>query len=427
MALRIFSEGKEVYDAFQEDPLEGFEEAKEFAQNIVDVFTGSTPKRKRKTIQSNPRPRKFSKHSPPRRQGSLSVRPDANAARRIARRLRPRSLFRPRRARPQRRQALPRPAGAPPANNVLQRAIAGNMPRRARYRRGGRFRRARKRYARRSSKFRKFRRRSRRARKRPSRRLRLYPAGYPRTHKVKLRCMKQVAITVRPNEWGYVEFRMNSMNNPLFDQGATAAVGPHQKLRFTDKHDVVIVSPNLPQPYGFDGWLDQTILSSNMYQRYKVLGSKLTLTATPGDIQATGTQWVGGFSGLHSGLSSQGTTWAQQYATVDRSEVADVFNTGLIKKPQLLSSIATHKRLGPTFVRSYSHRKWQKQMLRTQGQADNEDWFGTHATAPTISCKANFIIADLAATSAAAIVHFMFEQEYTIQLSGALIALESAV
>ncbi len=248
----------------------------------------------------------------------------------------------------------------------------------------------------------------------------------PKTHLVKLRCMKQIIVLSRAGEWGWTEFKMNSMLAPLFSSSLGGAVGTHQQLAMTDKNGDVIVAS--PQPYGYTGWLNGLSTTCNNYQRYKVLGSKVSLTLIPTDITTTAAApFLAGFSMLHSGTSAQGTTFAERYANVDRAEVSDMLNCGIIPKGNggLISATSTYLRPGKTFSATYSHKKWARKRYRVQGQADNEDWFGTDAVGPAADCRVKFIIADMGANSTGIAMHFMFEQVFTVQLSGHFAPAES--
>ncbi len=301
------------------------------------------------------------------------------------------------------------------------RATAGrtnnSMPRPRRRRRG---RYARK-YARRSSAFRRFRRRRRGLRKIVRRRLPLYPGGFPRTHKIRLRAMNQMTITPIQQQWGFIRFRPASMLNPVFGFGPQdlVAYAPHAKMKFYDKVNALPTTATINQPYGYDDWLS----SGNQYGRYVVLGSKTSITITPNNVDSTGqSNWLAGWAkGTYGSSVTEGQLFATAFASIAATEVVDMLNTGICKKLRICANERTRVGLGQTFTKSYSMKKWMRSKFR-QGEAsrpDTHEMFGTHGVAPTSHPTHYFIMADIGDVSVAPVFSVLVITEYTLQLSNA--------
>lgn len=295
------------------------------------------------------------------------------------------------------------------------------MPRYSRARRGRRSsvrnRRAsmlKKKYRKRSSRFRSHRRRVRRARRpRIGRSLRLYPGGVPLTHKIKLRVMKQVQVSSFPGGWGYIVFSPASLSDPFQHFTTGGVVGAHQALPYGL---IGGATTPKPQPYGFDHWVG--ITDSNRYRKYKVLGAKITLAkineaVEPGVTQPT--QWAG-FSKLFAVNDDFGTTFNETYSNVDRTEVEDWVNCGIVKRPQTITKAKAFNQAPAVFTHTYSAKKYQR-TLKKVGVTDG-DWYGEHGTDPVINPRVYFSMADPGASTTAITFLFWCTIDYTVQLTG---------
>ncbi len=271
----------------------------------------------------------------------------------------------------------------------------------------------------------------------PKMRLRLYPGGFPRTHIVKLRSMKQMQITHNPANWGFVKFFPSSMKAPLASSNdttedfntriATPTQLVHRSLIFTDKAGLEV--PTLAQPYGYDAWLqgfsDTGSSITHQYDKYKVLGCKITLAFIPDTSTEGGTQVYGGFSKIQDQNSLFGTTFINKYAEINRTEVSDFLNVGMVKDLKLLQ--AGGSGLGgvqKAFTFNYSAKKYARHLKRV-GVEQTSDWYGTHQAAPNIMPEAIFLMADLGASSTAHAFSVMVIHDYTIQLTGSLVSAQS--
>ncbi len=266
---------------------------------------------------------------------------------------------------------------------------------------------ARRRYAGRSTGFRKY----RRGRRMVNRtRLRIYAGGFPVTKKIKLRILKQVVIHSRIGEWGYVNFFPADLHDPLVGYlTPSAAVGNHQRLVMVDKANAVLPRP---QPYGFDHWLGD--VGADHYRKYKVLGCQISLTLIPNKtLDTSETTHYAGWAGIFPEADTDGTTFATRYDLINRLEISDMLNCKLIKNPRIIN-LSTAQR----FSLNYSARAWGR-MRRGVGISAAERWYGEHDTAPEINPVAKFIIADLGAADSGVIAYnFLFEQTFTVQLTG---------
>lgn len=275
------------------------------------------------------------------------------------------------------------------------------------------------------------RRRSRKSRV-PRPRLRLFPGGFPKTHVVKLRSMKQMTIHSNPGNWGYVQFQPSSMLKPLqFSASGTIdiptlitspAVLNHRRLIFTAKNGTTAV-PLLAQPYGYDAWLETqsgTISDPNhQYDKYVVLGCKITIAFIPSLSTEGGAQVYAGFTKIQDQSSNYGTTFTQKYAEIDRTEISDMLNVGIVPDMGLVQ--AGGSGLGgvsKVYTFNYSQKKYKKHLKRI-GVELEQDWYGQHGNAPANMPQALFVMADLGKTDGdATIFQCMVIHDYTIRLSG---------
>lgn len=296
------------------------------------------------------------------------------------------------------------------------------MPRRYRGRR-----RYRRRFQRRSARFRAYRRR----RRAPRRTLRLYPAGAPRSHLVKLRMVNQCAIFNVPGEWGGIPLFPASMLQPLI--GQLTAVGVDgiytgvDQLKWTDKtldsRDDVLV-----QPHGYDHWLGTS--NSAKYQNYQVLGSHINITFIQGNSAAAtlSERFVGGFTDMfaQSGADpNQGPEFQELATSVVGGEVATMLGNGLIRNPKVISTGANLSD-AVSFDFYYSQKKWLRR-LRRIGITDLPSSHGTHATAPGLNPLVVFVLADLGVATAAAVgLHCIITHTYTARLVNFAIGQTSA-
>lgn len=323
------------------------------------------------------------------------------------------------------------------------------MPRRGRKRKnGGRSR------GRRRSLFKRKRRRTgkrgkRRSIGRPRRPLRMYPAGYPRTHKIKLRMLKQCIIYSPDREpgasppdyagagWGYITFNPAQCVAPLGDvrEFQEDAIDNHTHLRFNYTDGTF---GNSPQPYGWDQWMDGT---GSPYNRAVVEGSKTTISFVQGSTATTTTQFAVGWSSLF-GNQDQGVSdpnddtglpkFGAYFNAVSRTEVSDMINTGVVKRLTTLRKVGEGARLiGPqSFSYNYSRKKLAARYkrlgvvipalfatdLQHAQHADSRRWDFTHATQPGVNPQIRFIIADIGADTAPTPLHCIISIEYSLTL-----------
>ncbi len=286
---------------------------------------------------------------------------------------------------------------------------------------------------RRASRFRGFRRRRRQ--RAPRHALRLYPGGFPKTKVIKLRVLKQVAISTVANGWGYIRLRPASMLDPFFDQSAVAPVGNHVKLRFLDKDNA---ADTHPQPYGYDQWLGlypevtpgpPILGQTNQYTNYTVLGSMTHITITHDIHAAAGAQFLAGWSPqLPNSSTDNLLNFQDRYEKVTSVEVADMLNCRIMKRPTLITSQPQMMRMGPTFSQGYSQRKVRAIYKRAGIELDRTlDFNGDLTTAPTINWRQHFIISDIAASTAIVKLNAIIEIIYTVRLSSNKLANQSVL
>lgn len=270
----------------------------------------------------------------------------------------------------------------------------------------------------------RYQRRARRSRRRPRRiqRIRLYPGGVPLTHMIKLKSMKQMLIHTRPLEWGRVEFSPASMLQPLLGSALTASVNTDQQtLSFLNKADNAV--PLLAQPYGYDHWLGNT--GDNIYRKYKVLGSKITIRLTPSSNSPdSGSHFYAGWSRLCGQDDNYGEEFDKRYVNATRLEIADMLNIGVIKKVGTITS-TTGRDAFKTFTFRYSWKKYNRSLRRRGINPTIEAWHGTHGSEPGIVPRCYFIVADMGTSTSIVKLNVMVTHEYTVQLSGLRIGQES--
>lgn len=328
------------------------------------------------------------------------------------------------------------------------------MPRTSRKRRGrraalGKSRRSgvRARYARRSTKFRKYRRRARRSRTR----IRIYPMGVPLTKIVKLRMMKQCQIFSQGLRWGKVAFQPNSLINPFFsqltatDQTSTGYTGRalahnHTNLKFVDKAGTILAAGFFPQPNGYDQLLSpydttQTggatafVAGQGLFQTYKVLETRMTLTVIPDSYSSAGTNLIGGWTRDYPRVADEGgEPFLVKHARLNDIEVSNMLNQKIIKRPQLLGSQHRKAGLGKTFTHVWKLRNYRRKVAHGQGAFNqlmgDEKWSGTYALEPEVRPQVFFIIADVASSTTVA-VNFIATFDYTVKLSDRIIGDDS--
>lgn len=319
--------------------------------------------------------------------------------------------------------------------------------RRAPRRRGGRKRRrslpGRRR---RKSRFRK--------KRRVFRPLRIYPGGFPDTHKIKLRMLKQCLIK-SPNAvgWGFISFYPAMCSDPLIDWrlaqvNTTVATGGtvnHTKLAWFGTNDAGGL-PDRPQPYGWDQWV-----ANDPYTHGVVEGAKITISFIQGESGTGATQrFIAGFTKLFrgpdkfidsgstltdlpqyadaaGGVKIAGENFGEKYQNVTRVEVSDLMNCGLTKRMKTLSVIGTGQSLlgAQTFTFYYSRKKHERNLKRAgympmYHQPDLSPvitkFEQTTNSKPGWNPVVHFIIADLAKTTAVTDLHCIVNIEYTIKL-----------
>ena len=301
--------------------------------------------------------------------------------------------------------------------------------RRGRKRRGGRGRKRRTSYKR---KRRTSYRRSRKRRKtRVSRSLRLYPGGFPKTHKVKLRALQQCTIFTPAGQWGYVAFFPASCSDP-FNQfrASSVVVGSHLRLGFTHKDGVAILPR--PQPYGWDQWtLTADAGAENpagpQYQTAKVLGSKHTITFVQGSNSTTdSSQFLAGWSTrLYNDVVASDQkklpSFSDSYAHILSTEISDWINNKVVNRPSVLKHVGNGVPLlagGQSYSFTYSHKKTRRHMRKMGFEMpENDQYVFAHAGVPEFNPVAMFMIGDVAGSTTEIKLNCFVEIEYTIQLS----------
>lgn len=308
----------------------------------------------------------------------------------------------------------------------LRRPRASHNSTMARY--GKRGRRSRTPYRRRRGRARKAGGRTRgRASRLKRSHLRLYPGGVPKTHLIKLRMIKQVAISTRNGEWGFISFQPANPHDPLEHMlAATAPVGDHQALAFTLKGGAI--TPR-PQPYGFDRWLPGAG-DVSMYDRGVVQGAKIQIFNIPNTTGVAGSndRYYAGWSRLFpTGSSTFGKTFAQTYANVDRTEISDWINTGLCKRPQIITASKTFNKKDAVFTHTYSLKKWLRHGHKTGRAYDTSNQYFTATGGPVVNPEVKFMIADVGVGSSVTVFNMMVVIDYTIKLSNMILGQESEV
>lgn len=241
---------------------------------------------------------------------------------------------------------------------------------------------------------------------------------------IKLRIMTQIRIVANSGGWGWFKFNPANLHDPLKHMNATGSTsGNHYSLKVVLK-DGVAITPR-PQPYGYDHWIG--ISSSNVYQKWTVLGSSCSLIKTSDHIVSdSGSRHYAGWSKLMAETDDFGTPFQTMYDNIDSSEVADWLNTGIVRKPAIITASKVFDKPEPAFTFNYSQRKYKAQ-LKKKG-IDDGDWYGEHASPPVVNPEAFFMLADLGLPSVATDVFpFMFVCDYTVQLSGLIMGGEDVV
>lgn len=261
--------------------------------------------------------------------------------------------------------------------------------------------------------------------------LRLIPGGFPQTKTVKLRVYKQCAIHSPGTgvAWGYIIFHPANPWDPMISMRTTpSASGTHRALAFTLKNGTDI-TPR-PQPYGWDEW-------ANAYPRYQVLGSKTTINFVQGsNSPASTTQFVCGFSRQFNDVANPyvPATFGEKYANISYTELSDMLNVKVIKKPIIVEQIGVGTALsgGARSVSfNYSLKKSIRAWKKAGGKELNETGGYGGATFPPsnpgYSPQRLFIMGDLAGDSASITMNAFLTIDYTIKFSKAPIEDASTV
>lgn len=368
----------------------------------------------------NPRSKKYrktSKPNQPRRTGlleNLHLRQTPRRRRFERNRLRLFHLYNPRQPMQIDRDAHP---------------LSHTMPRRRGYGKRRTKRRGRPRYKRRVKKRRGRRMRKRRI-SRP--RLRLYPGGFPLTHKIKLRMVKQIVIHTNAagGQWGWFKWNPARLSDPLSGLTAGGVVGTHVSMNVTLK-DGAAITPR-PQPYGYDHWLGDTTTSTDKYKRYSVLGSKCTLVKTSDTVitDAAASRFYAGWSRLFSedgaATTGFGLTFAQTYIQIGFADVSDWLNTGVVKHPGVITNGKVFNKADPAFTATYSQKKY-KRSLERRGFNQAADWSAIFSANPGIDPEFHFMIADLGAATTTVPMRFLMVCDYTVLLSSGVMGEHSNV
>lgn len=296
------------------------------------------------------------------------------------------------------------------------------MPRRRRRRpRRGRKRRRSMRRSRRTS----TRNKRRRRRSVVRHRLRLYPGGFPKTHLIKLRAVKQCLITSLPDAWGSIFFFPADPSDPFVGWiddiagalGNDGATGVHKRMLFTDKAGNIA---GRPQPYGWDEWM-----STSPYRHAVVEGSKITITFVQGTAAGAGNSFrmIAGFSTLsEEGGVAFIPNFNSTFGNINTLEVADMINNKIIKNPKTLSITGDGVTLPvpQTFVHTYSRKRLEKHMKRIGTYTDVASNISNYQLAkensPAFNPKVRFIIADVGSVSSTIAFNCFVTMDYTIRL-----------
>ncbi len=259
---------------------------------------------------------------------------------------------------------------------------------------------------------------------------------------IKLRMISQCTFFTDSNKFVFFNFNPASMYQPLLGQrAATATPGPYVPHpsgattygKWVDKQQLTGLGDRTKQPTGYDTWLYNSAAADpdgNRYQRYVVLGSKITVTTLDGhtDDQASA-KFYGGFTKLQNQSSDYGNTLGNKYGHINDGEVADWLDTGMCPKIQVIQSNPFQMGLqtSRTFVFNYSMKKYRKRLKRSGVDPLLGAWFGTHGAAPEINPFAYLVIADLGGTTAATAIPSIVVFDYTVRLSGNVVADRSSV
>lgn len=353
-------------------------------------------------------------------------------------------------------------------SHALSSSSSSNMPKR---KRNGRRSRGRRRSLYKRKRRRGPKRSRRRSIGRPRRPLRLYPSGFPRTHKIKLRVLKQCIIWSPDRDsggtggdawsgagWGSVVFTPANCVDPFgaVDDQQRDDIDNHTKLQFTYTDGTDGASP---QPYGWDQWMGSGG-NGGPYDRAIVEGSKITISFVQGSTASITTQFAVGWTKL-MGNQNQGLTasndntglakFGHTYTNVSRTEVSDLINTGIVKNLSTLRKVGDGARLiGPqTYTYHYSRKALVKRYRRMgvvmptttpaaldqvaefvdpnnllgHGQSHSFDF--NHTTLPAVNPQVRFIIADLGADTATTPLHCIISIEYSLTLFAGSVSQQS--
>ncbi len=306
-----------------------------------------------------------------------------------------------------------------PMPRYRRRTARRKMP----YRRG---RKRRSSYRRRRSSYRRY--------KRPRMKLLLHPGGWPKTHTLKLRTFVQGHIQSTAGGWNYITFEPAQISDPFRHSGDAAAGNAatpantsgwgsvnHLKAGWYDKVTTTAVALT-KQPFGYDQW------EATPYTSYQVLGAKITVQLAKGTFDdSAGENMMVGFTKLYpEALQHNMETFGVKYATISASEVSDMINAKIIKRPSVISSAGHRARLGKKFVATYSYQKWRRK-IHGQGlnpATDSEALFGS---VPDENPVILFVVADVAAASGTVKLSCFFTIDQTVRLSGWTIPDQSVV
>ncbi len=321
-----------------------------------------------------------------------------------------------------------KPRGRRPRRNTMPRYRRRRRSYKRPYRKGrgrGRYRRG---------KVRAYRRRAMR------RGLRLYAAGFPKTHLVRLRAIAQTRIETIKGGWGAIIFEPNNahrpfkhMRNAVANGAGTYVTSSQRLLQWTDKTENEpggtggqTTALTLRQPYGWD----QVLNADGHYKRWMVVGSKITLNFKEGDQDRASTNnLIGGFTKTNWFTdTNMPQSFATKYADVDWDEPMDLLNVKGFKAQAMSDPGIGTTAVGKTFVSTYSLKKLKKRVKREGFEPEHGDatYSSTFAADPATNPYVLFIVMDRGWVDITGL-DCIVTCDYTIQLSNRDIPDQSTV
>lgn len=275
--------------------------------------------------------------------------------------------------------------------------------------------------------------------------LRLYPAGLPDTHLIKLRFIGQTRILgPTAGTWGVLQFEPGNPVQPLKHLTAGLAAIPgdntylssaHVVLEWTDKTDLAPATAALinRQPYGWDQW--QTTAGSTTYKYATVLGSRIKLSFLEGvqDEPATNNMLAGWAKGIwgSQAVATDIISFSEKYTNINNGEPMDAVNVKMFK-PRPLNDPGVSITVGKAnnFYFNYSLKKAKRQ-LKKMGAASgthysDENFRASGNTAPVYKPRCFFVVADRGSTPPTGL-DCIVTIDYTIRLTGRIIADKSVL